>query len=84
MAVRGGFRLFGWCADLVVAVHLLNLRGGIEQRCRELAGLIDGDRFVGTQLVHHDVAGDAAVVVLRAADVDLDVGVMVWAIDDPP
>jgi hypothetical protein len=34
---------------------------------------------VVVQLVNHDVAGDAAVVVLGAADVDLDVGVVVRA-----
>jgi hypothetical protein len=33
------------------------------------------------RLVNHDVAGDAAVVVLRAADIDLDVGVVVRAVD---
>jgi hypothetical protein len=68
---------------LVVAGHGLGLVGRGRQRRREPPRLPNGDRVVVVQLVHHDVAGDAAVVVLCAADVDLDVGVMVWAVDDP-
>jgi hypothetical protein len=65
-----------------VAVHLLGLGGRSHERGGEFPRLLDGERVIRVQIVNHDVAGDAAVVVLGAVDVGLDVGVMVRAVDD--
>jgi hypothetical protein len=40
--------------------------------------------MIGVQLVNRDVAGHTAVAVLRAADVNVDVGVVVRAVDAAP
>jgi hypothetical protein len=69
--------------DLVIAGHRFGLVDKLSQRGRELAGLLDRDWFVGVELVHHDVAGDAAVVMLRAVDPDFDVLAVAGTVDDP-
>jgi hypothetical protein len=69
-----------------VAGQFVGFGDKLGDRRDELAHLLDRERVIVMRLVNHDVAGDAAVVVLRAADIDLDVdvGVVVRAVDGAP